>query len=115
MSKPVKNIKIHLLYAGNEHTLETYTNEYANLMLLIYDTIFIEDFGDCKGIGRCGTCHIKILNRDNELLQRQRNEETTLSKMDNIEMTSRLACQILIDEKLDGLHIEVMGDSPGLY
>lgn len=84
-------------------------------MQLIHDKIYTEDFGDCKGIGRCGTCHIRILNCPENLTDRQRNEETTLRKMDNIEFNSRLSCQILVDEKLNELHIEVAGDSPGLY
>lgn len=86
----------------------TYQGEYRNLMALLYDKFYIEDFGECKGIGRCGTCHIHILNHSEELLNKVGNETTTLNKMDFVDSNSRLACQIMIDKKLHGLQIEVV-------
>ena len=77
-------------------------------MTLLYDKFYVEDFGECKGTGRCGTCHIHILNPREELLNKERNETTTLHRMGTVSANSRLACQILIDEKLNGLHIEII-------
>jgi hypothetical protein len=42
------------------------------------------------------------------MAKREGNEPATLSKMDLVGPNSRLACQIMIDEKLDGLRIEVV-------
>ena len=93
-----------------------YPYEYRSLMGLIYDKIYIENFGECKGIGRCGTCHVHILSHHPDLLTREGNENTTLGKMPAIVRNSRLACQIVIDQSVDGLWVEVMSDDvPGLY
>lgn len=40
-------------------------------MALLYDKFYMEDFGECKGIGRCGTCHIHILNDAGELVNKE--------------------------------------------
>lgn len=101
-------IRVQVLCSGVMHTIETYAYEYRSLMMLIYDKVYPEGFGECKGTGRCGTCHVQILTAGEELLERHGNEESTLAKMGGSRRTSRLACQMLIDERLDDLIIEVM-------
>jgi ferredoxin, 2Fe-2S len=93
---------------GEKRCIMTRRGEYRNLMMLLYDKFYIEDFGECKGTGRCGTCHIHILNPIGELLNKEGNETTTLDRMGPVRSNSRLACQILIDEKLNGPQIEVV-------
>ena len=117
MTKSVtETIRVYVLVEGKEFILDTFPNEYASLMMLIFDKIYPENFGDCKGIGRCGTCHIKILDAPCTLPDQERNEATTLGKMENIDATSRLACQILITDKIDGLRVEVLNEIElGLY
>ncbi|HYF67466.1 MAG TPA: 2Fe-2S iron-sulfur cluster-binding protein [Ohtaekwangia sp.] len=114
MSTP--SIAIRILLGEQVHELVTYPYAYRSLMALIYDTIYIDDFGDCKGIGRCGTCHVHILEGDESLLIRHGNETTTLNKMPSIEDYSRLSCNIEIIEKLNGATIRVVNDGDlGLY
>lgn len=79
-------------------------------MALLYDKFYIQDFGECKGTGRCGTCHILILDNEGELLSKEGNENTTLNKMTFAQPNSRLACQVIVDSKLHGLRIEVVSD-----
>ena len=90
-------IRIKVIYGGATHELETYTGEYRNLMLLIYDRMYVEYFGDCKGMGRCGTCMVTILDNKIALPLSDRNENTTIKKsgvdIDGI----RLSCQIMVD------------------
>ena len=96
--------------------ITTYRHEYRNLMSLLYDKFYIEDFGDCKGIGRCGTCHVKVTTDDAEILKRQGNEKTTLNRMENVEHNSRLSCQILINEDIHHSHFTIVNDGDlGLY
>ena len=110
-----EHFTVYVTIAGKEHAFQTYPGEYRNLMSLIYDKVYIENFGDCKGIGRCGTCHVHVLNRPG-LLQRQGNENTTLNKMTAVAENSRLACHILVDTALDGLKVELVNDEDaGLY
>ena len=79
-------------------------------MALLYDKLYIDDFGECKGMGRCGTCHIHIINPTGEILQRVGNEGATFAEMNSVLPNSRLACQIIIDNALDGLQIEVVSN-----
>lgn len=114
MDKPT--IIIFVMVDGREHVIETYPNEYPSLMMLIYDKIYLDNFGDCKGIGRCGTCHIRVLTPDIPVPAHQRNERTTLDKMEATYEDSRLACQILLTPALSGLRVEILNnENPGLY
>ena len=96
-------------YEGERHELQTYTYEYRSLMMLLFDKIYTEDFGECKGMGRCGTCAVKISGVSNAVNTLDRNEQQTLSKMGVHGGDIRLACQILVDEKLENCTVEIMG------
>lgn len=93
-------IKIKVCYEGTTHELETYAGEYRNLMMLIYDRIYVDFFGDCKGMGRCGTCMITILDTDNELPPSDRNEAETIRKSGVAAEGIRLSCQVMINHLL---------------
>ena len=103
----IKNIHLKVMYGEEEYHLETYTNEYRNLMMLLYDTIYLEDFGECKGMGRCGTCMIEIVETINELPCLERNEEMTLKKTGVTIPNLRLACQLLVNEELQNATIRI--------
>ena len=79
--------------------------------LSLFDKIYIEEFGECGGMGRCGTCIVKIAGYDIERKD-ERNEKRTLTKMgiDHDNINIRLSCQILIDENLNNCVIEIMKD-----
>ncbi len=94
------DISFTIIDEEEEHFIETYAGEYRNLMALISDKIYIEDFGECKGMGRCGTCVIEIVKTENLIPSQERNEEATLKKTGITEPQYRLACQILINEGL---------------
>jgi 2Fe-2S ferredoxin len=111
-----RDIEVIVTCEGREHRLQTYAHEYRSLMALIYDKIYIVNFGDCKGIGRCGTCHVHLLEYNEALLLRTGNEDTTLGKMPVTLPTSRLSCHIPIDEQVHGLHVAIVNDEElGLY
>ena len=103
------DIIITVLVNGEIHRVTTYRGEYRNLMILLYDKFYLEDFGECKGVGRCGTCHINVLNPASAaMLGKAGNETTTLLRTGVANANSRLACQIMIDENLNGLRVEVV-------
>ncbi|MEO8711547.1 MAG: 2Fe-2S iron-sulfur cluster-binding protein [Parafilimonas sp.] len=93
---------------GEKYELETYAHEYRNLMILLYDKIFIEGFGECGGMGRCGTCLVKITG-SKAVNTFNRNEESTLHKTGIAVTNMHLACQVLVDENLENINIEIMG------
>lgn len=102
-------IKITVEYNNELRVLETYTHGYRSLMHFIFDQVYIEDFGDCKGMGRCGTCLVEILNQHCADDIYERNELTTLSRLGFITTNNtRLACQILVDERINNLHCRVI-------
>lgn len=106
---PAENIVITVVSDGEEHELHTFPGEYRNLMVLIYDKIYIEDFGDCRGMGRCGTCLIEVLECAVPLQSLGRNEETTLAKSGiNGSKNIRLACHIMIEKALNGARFKVL-------
>jgi 2Fe-2S ferredoxin len=100
-------IKFTGVYEGRKYDLESHKNEYRNLMVLLKDQICPEDFGQCGGMGRCGTCLVKVLEftRNSEIFYR--NEQGTLQKMGIIDPKIRLSCQIQVDEDLNNVFVEL--------
>ena len=67
---------------------------------------------ECGGSGVCATCHVRIPRAWASLLPPPSNEE--LAKLDEIpdaDETSRLACQIIMTDEMDGMELEVQPDS----
>jgi ferredoxin len=62
--------------------------------------------GTCEGQMACSTCHV-IVARDwfARLPRASDDEEDLLDLAAGVRPTSRLACQIVLDEKLDGLEV----------
>ena len=96
-------------YEGEKHELQTYTYEYRNLMMLLFDKLYIEDFGECKGMGRCGTCAVKISGLSKVVNTLGRNEEQTLIKIGVRGEEIRLSCQMLVDESLQKSTAKIIG------
>ena len=94
----------------SEECLATFkTNEYQSLMELLFDK-YLEDWGDCKGKAWCGTCHIQII--EGLVLEKMEGDENqTLSKIGNSTTQSRLACQIPVTSKLDGIVFKILKDN----
>ena len=60
--------------------------------------------GSCSGEMLCSTCHVYILSNHIKKLKKQSNEEKEiLTLTNNLKKNSRLACQIKVTHKLNGL------------
>jgi ferredoxin, 2Fe-2S len=105
---PVKDIAVSVLYDEESHEIHTYTHEYTSLMMLIYDKIYTEGFGECLGMGKCGTCLVEIISSWGELSSYERNEAKTLLRAGHTDKKVRLSCQILVDRHIDGLKVRVL-------
>jgi 2Fe-2S ferredoxin len=78
-------------------------------MELIVDTNF-EDIGECLGRGLCGTCHVKLITDSlNDTIETV--EKETLIKLNEYDTKSRLACQIMLDEKINNLTFKIITDN----
>lgn len=108
MTKPVADIVITITCNGYDTVVHTYEHEYRNLMQLINDQVFVEDFGECRGMGRCATCKVMALNHAYTPDDYERNEWATLSKAGEAIPPTRLSCQVAIDKKVNGLHFSII-------
>lgn len=102
-----KDILINVLLNGKKYELHTFQGEYRSLMMLLNDKLYLEDFGECKGIGRCSTCCVLLLGSSESLRVKERNEASTLTKHDKLKDNIRLSCQINIDRSLNGLYLKI--------
>src|SRR5262245_32109359 len=63
---------------------------------------------DCGGACACATCHVYVdpawANRTGE---KNAMEESMLDFADNVESNSRLSCQIMVSDALDGLIVRM--------
>lgn len=108
MDRSQNKITVVIDYDQDCYEILTYPNEYRNLMMLIYDKINPEGFGECLGMGKCSTCMVEIINCRQAPTGYDRNEDTTLFRNINANENIRLSCQLIIDEKMDGLTVKVL-------
>ncbi|MDO8994632.1 2Fe-2S iron-sulfur cluster-binding protein [Daejeonella sp.] len=96
-----------VFYSSEEYKIQTYAGEYRDLKCLIEDRLFTDDFGQCGGMGRCGTCIVRIEGFE-KASGFMRNEATTLLRLAPGIDDIRLACQIPVDDRLSNVIITVM-------
>jgi 2Fe-2S ferredoxin len=89
---------------GIEHEIEA--QQGLSLMIALKVAGGLDVAADCGGQCECGTCHVFIdaswLDR---LPHRHDEEEELLDGLLFTRDTSRLACQITVDESLEGLSL----------
>ena len=68
--------------------------------------------GTCEGQMACSTCHV-IVDADwfGKLPAASTDEEDMLDLAADVARTSRLSCQIVLTEALDGLTVRIPGES----
>ncbi len=90
-------------YEGNEHELEALDGWRAMEV--------IRDWGhdikaECGGACACATCHVYVDEKWVEMLDATSvEEEDMLDTAPDVEANSRLSCQIIMSEELDGLKL----------
>ena len=68
--------------------------------------------GTCEGQMACSTCHVIVDAQDFPKLPRaSEDEEDMLDLAAGVQRYSRLACQIVLTEALDGLTVHIPGES----
>ena len=103
-----RDIPFRLIYFDEEIKVDTYEGEFRNLMILINEKIYVEDFGECKGIGRCGTCLVEAKGLGMSAKTMDRNEKSTLQKCALKKPGLRLSCQIMINHALQNATIKIV-------
>ena len=105
-----RNIIFTLVHVNKEIKVTTYEGEFRNLMTLINEKIYVEDFGECKGTGRCGTCLVEIKGSNAFTSPIERNEKSTLEKCAVKMPNLRLSCQLMINPGLHNTIIRIVED-----
>ena len=68
--------------------------------------------GTCEGQMACSTCHVIVAKEwFDRLPPASEDEEDMLDLAADVVRTSRLACQIVLGEELDGLEVRIPGES----
>ncbi|XP_025413268.1 adrenodoxin isoform X1 [Sipha flava] len=79
------------------------------LDVIVNNNLDFDGFGACEGTLTCSTCHIILDQKDYDSLPEKPSDEE-LDMLDlayNLTDTSRLGCQIILEDKLDGLEVKV--------
>ena len=108
MSSKAYTIEFTSLYEGEEYYLKSYEKEYRSLMALLKDKIYMEDFGQCGGMGRCGTCSVTVAGLPGNQDTPDTNERNTLSKMGVSDAAVRLSCRIEINADLKDVTVRIL-------
>jgi len=91
---------------GTEKTVEG--ERGLSVMELIRDAGFDELLALCGGCCSCATCHVHV---DSEFVDRvpamSEDEDDLLDSSDHRNAESRLSCQIIFDDSLDGLRVTI--------
>ncbi len=68
--------------------------------------------GTCEGQMACSTCHVIVAKQDfDRLPPASEEEEDMLDLAAGVRRTSRLSCQIVLTEDMDGLTVHLPGES----
>ena len=68
--------------------------------------------GTCEGQMACSTCHVIVAPEWFDLLPpASADEEDMLDLAADVARTSRLSCQIMLSDALDGLEVRIPGES----
>jgi ferredoxin len=68
--------------------------------------------GTCEGQMACSTCHVIVAREWFARLPRaSEDEEDMLDLAAGVRPTSRLSCQIVLGEELDGIEVAIPGES----
>ncbi len=95
-------IKIKYIDKKGNHKLINANKGLSLLEVSKNNNINLE--GSCGGEMLCSTCHVYILsNHLSKLKKKTQEEKEILALTENLKKNSRLACQIRITNKLNGL------------
>lgn len=90
---------------GKEHILEAPTDMNMNVMELC-KSYELPVEGTCGGMAMCATCQVYVLS-DHVLPEKSYDEEAMLDEAFFVKQNSRLGCQILLTNDMDGLRIQL--------
>ena len=94
---------------GSQRKVSFEKNPSGNLMEILTEEEF-DVPAICGGLAGCGTCHIKVVNKFDQLEEPEDEETFMLDSLPNVTDESRLSCQLALTQALDGAEIVILGD-----
>ena len=64
----------------------------------------------CGGMALCATCHVEVLEGADNLPAISDDEYAMLDTLPNITPTSRLSCQIRLQDSANNIKVKILGD-----
>jgi len=106
----MSDIKINIKNPDNSiTTLEAPTDMGLSLMEFLKGNEY-DILATCGGMALCATCHVEVVSGFDSLSEISNDEWAMLDTLPNITPTSRLSCQLRLNEKLDNVVVKIMGD-----
>lgn len=104
------DIKVNVLNKDNSiTTLEAPTDMGLSLMEFLKGNDF-DILATCGGMALCATCHVSVINGFEDLHEISDDEYAMLDTLPNITDTSRLACQLKLNDSMNNITVKLMGD-----
>jgi len=102
---------VHISFVDvNGEDVKAHVDAYIGESLLqVAQRNDIELEGACEGVCACSTCHVVIPDEDtfDNLEEASEDEEDMLDMAFGLTETSRLGCQIIVTDEMDGMKVEV--------
>jgi len=96
----------YIEYGGKSHTIEV-SNGLSVMEGAVQNNIPGID-ADCGGSMACATCHVYVKEQwFNKLPKKEDGEEDMLDMAFEPKKNSRLSCQLMVSEQLDGLVVDL--------
>ena len=92
-----------------EQEIEIPTDINLNLMEVLKASEY-HVLATCGGMALCATCHVQVLEGLDQLAEAQDAELDMLDTLPDAGSDSRLACQLKVNEQLNGIKIKIRGD-----
>lgn len=104
-------VRVTFIRADGENRVEAEAEPGTRLLELAQAQLLPLE-GTCEGQMACSTCHVIVAKEDFGRLPRASEmEEDMLDLAAGARRTSRLACQIVLDDTLDGLTVHIPSES----
>lgn len=106
----MSDIKIHVQNPDHSvATLDAPTDMGLSLMEFLKGNEY-DIMATCGGIALCATCHVEVIKGFDTLTEISDDEYAMLDTLPNITPTSRLSCQLKLNDGMNNMIVKIMGD-----
>ena len=103
-------INLTIVNDGEEVTIDAPNDMGLNLMEFLKANDYEKILGTCGGMALCASCHVRVKEVNPPLPEQSDDEYAILDSLPELHDDSRLSCQIKLDEDLESIKVEVIGE-----